>query len=236
MKYSNIVQGTFLLRSNRFIAQVIIDGRVETCHVKNTGRLGELLKENATVFLQKSPNPDRKTAYSLIGVVKGSRIVNIDSQAPNRVFYESLLNGKILLPGFKEITQVMSEKTYGNSRFDFYVENKKRRAFIEVKGVTLEEDGVAKFPDAPTERGVKHVMELVKAKNNGFDAFVVFIIQMSGIKYFTPNDTTHREFGNALRYASQNGVRVLAYECDVGTGSMELSGKRNRVVLNGPKS
>jgi len=231
LNYSNIVKGIFLSRPNRFTARVMIDGRVETCHVENTGRCREILKENAMVFLQKSLNPNRKTAYSLIGAVKGSRIVNIDSQAPNGVFYESLLNGTVMLPGFKEITLVLKEKTFGNSRFDFYVESKKRKAFVEVKGVTLEEDGIAKFPDAPTERGVKHVKELVRAKKSGFDAFVVFIVQMNGIKYFTPNDITHGEFGEALRYAGKSGVKILAFECDVSADSIILNGKRIRVVL-----
>lgn len=231
MNYSNIVKGIFISRPNRFVAEVLIGGRVEICHVKNTGRCRELLKDSAEVFLQKSLNPNRRTAYSLIGAQKGGRIVNIDSQAPNRVFYEALLNGSVQLPGFKEITLIKPEKVYGSSRLDFYVESKKRKAYIEVKGVTLEENGVAKFPDAPTERGVKHVTELVRAKNDGFDAFAVFIIQMSGIKYFTPNDITHKEFGNALRYANQNGVKILAFECDVGAESIELNGKRTRVIL-----
>lgn len=231
MNYSNIVQGEFISRPNRFIAEVIIEGRVEICHVKNTGRLKELLVEHAEVYLEKSLNPSRKTAFSLIGVKKGGRIINIDSQAPNKVFYESLSKREIDLPGLLEPILIKPEKKYGNSRFDFYVGGTSNKAYIEVKGVTLEENGIAKFPDAPTERGLKHVKELVRAKNNEFEAFLVFIIQLNGIKYFTPNDETHKEFGDALRHADKNGVKIFALECDVGADSIKLNGKRIKVVL-----
>lgn len=231
LKYSNIVQGEFISRPNRFIAEVMIDGQVEICHVKNTGRLKELLIKNAKVYLEKSNNPLRKTAFSLIGVEKGKDIINIDSQAPNKVFYESMAKGEISLPGFEELILLKSEKVYGKSRFDFYVESLLNKAFIEVKGVTLEENGVAMFPDAPTERGIRHVKELVLARNEGFEAFIIFIIQMSGITCFTPNDKTHKEFGDALRDAYKNGVKIIAFECDVGPDSMCINGKRIKVII-----
>ena len=231
MKYLNIVQGEFISRPNRFIAEVMIDGQVEICHVKNTGRLQELLKKNAKVYLEKSTNPLRKTAFSLIGVEKGKDIINIDSQAPNKVFYESIAKREICLPGFEELILLKSEKKYGKSRFDFYAESPFEKAFIEVKGVTLEENGVAMFPDAPTERGVKHVKELVLARNEGFETFIVFIIQMSGIMHFKPNDKTHKEFGDALRYAYKNGVKIMALECNVGFDSIQINGKRIKIIL-----
>lgn len=231
MKYENVCRAEFIARPNRFIAEVLLNGRIIRCHVKNTGRCKELLVEKAAVYLQQSSDPCRKTACSLIAVQKGERIVNIDSQAPNKVFHEALLNGIIQLPGFEEITFIKPEKVYGDSRFDFYIESGNDKAFIEVKGATLEEEGVAKFPDAPTERGVKHLMELIKAKEMGYTAFIVFIIQMKDIQYFTPNDRTHKEFGNALRLAEKNGVRILAYECDVMPDSIEVNGRMCSILL-----
>jgi len=232
LRYSNICEGKFIKRHNRFLAEVYIDSTKTMCHVKNTGRLKELLTEGAVVYLEKSRDPMRKTAYSLISVQKGNRIVNIDSQAPNKVFYEALVNGKLNLPGFDEITYIKQESTYGSSRFDFYIENKsKSKAYIEVKGVTLETDGIVKFPDAPTVRGVRHIYELAEAIKSGFDAYIVFIIQMNNIRYFTPNDDTHREFGEALRYAEKNGVKVLAFECDVWPDRLELNGRQCPVLL-----
>ncbi|AGC67051.1 sugar fermentation stimulation protein [Thermoclostridium stercorarium subsp. stercorarium DSM 8532] len=231
LQYSNICEGKFIKRLNRFSAEVMIEGKKTICHVKNTGRLKELLIEGATVYLEKSGNSMRKTGYSLISVKKGKSIVNIDSQAPNAVFYEALAEKKLILPGFDEIGQIKRESTYGASRFDFYIENTVRKAYIEVKGVTLENDGIAKFPDAPTLRGVKHVYELVKAKEAGFDAYIIFIIQMNNIRYFTPNDETHLEFGEALRYAKKNGVCVKAFECDVKPDFIEINGRECRVLL-----
>lgn len=231
LRYENVCQGEFISRPNRFIAEFWMDGKKHIGHVKNTGRCKELFLEKAVVYLERSGNPLRKTAYSLIAVRKGDRLVNIDSQAPNKVFHEALLNKKVILPQFGDISLIRPEITYGGSRFDFYLERGSRRALVEVKGVTLEEDGVAKFPDAPTERGVKHLYELVGAKNEGYDVFIVFIIQMSHIRYFTPNDETHGKFGEALRFAHKNGVNVLAFECDVTPDSIEVNGNSCPVVL-----
>lgn len=231
MRYSNVCQGEFISRPNRFIAEIWMEGKKHISHVKNTGRCKELLIDKAVVYLERSGNPSRKTSWSLITVQKGDRLVNIDSQAPNKVFHEALLNKKVILPQFGDPSFIKPEISYGSSRFDFYMESGNRKAFIEVKGVTLEEDGVAKFPDAPTERGVKHLYELIGAKNEGYDAFVVFIIQMNRIRYFTPNDDTHGKFGEALRYARKNGVTVLAFECDVTQDTIELNGKACPVVL-----
>lgn len=226
MNYKNIVEGTFISRPNRFIAHVKIEDKIEICHVKNTGRCKELLIEGATVYLEHSDNPNRKTAYSLIAVQKEHRLINIDSQSPNKVLHEGLLDKTIILPDFEEITEIKPEKVYQKSRFDFYIENEKRKAFIEVKGVTLEENGVVKFPDAPTERGLKHVYELIHAIENGYMAYIVFVIQMNHVKYFTPNDETQKEFGEALQYAWRKGVQVLAYECDVEPGALKLNGAK----------
>lgn len=231
MKYKDVCEAEFIARPNRFIAEILLHGQSTRCHVKNTGRCRELLVDKATVYVEKSSGTGRKTPCSLIAVEKGQRLVNIDSQAPNKVFAEALMNGKIRLPGFEEITLVQPERTYGSSRFDFYIESHDKKAFVEVKGVTLEQNGIAKFPDAPTERGVKHVLELVQASKDGFFAFIVFIIQMKNILCFTPNDDTHREFGEALRYAVQNGVAVAAYECDVTFDSIEVNGKQVAVML-----
>ncbi|NLN65551.1 MAG: DNA/RNA nuclease SfsA [Clostridiaceae bacterium] len=231
MEYKNICKAEFISRPNRFIAELLIQGQRTNCHVKNTGRCKELLTSKAVVYVERNMNPERKTPCSLIAVRKGERIVNIDSQAPNKVFYEALLDRKIKLPGFEEITYVKAEKTYKRSRFDFYVESHEKKAFIEVKGVTLEENGVAKFPDAPTVRGVKHILELVQARREGYYASIVFIIQMNRIQYFTPNDETHGEFGEALRLAAKEGVNILAYECDVTPCTIDVNGKECPIVL-----
>lgn len=206
-------------RPNRFIAHVEIGGKVETVHVKNTGRCRELLQPGARVYLEESDNPTRKTRYDLVKVYKGERLVNMDSQAPNKVVQEYIEQGKL----FEDVTLLRPETTYGKSRFDFYVEAGGERIFIEVKGVTLEEEGVVRFPDAPSERAVKHVEELIAAKEDGYQVYVIFVIQMSGVKYFTPNDTTHQAFGDALRRAAKEGVRVLAYECRVTVDGLEIS-------------
>lgn len=231
MKYENVCQAEFIARPNRFIAEILLNGRVTRCHVKNTGRCKELLIDRAAVYVQQCPGSGRKTACSLIAVQKGKRIVNIDSQAPNKVFQEALITRMIQLPGFEEITLIKPEKTYGDSRLDFYIESGQNKAFIEVKGATLEENGAARFPDAPTERGIKHLMELIKAKQDGYSAFIVFIIQMKDILYFSPNDRTHKEFGDALRLADRKGVTILAYECDVLPDSIEVNGKKCRIAL-----
>ena len=239
MKYEKIVKGIFLERPNRFIAYVEIEGKKETVHVKNTGRCRELLIPGATVYLEKGNNPDRKTAYDLVAVEKqvevkanehtigaeevsesARRLINMDSQAPNKMVEEWLWK-KELFPG---ITLVRPETTYGKSRFDFYVEyqdgsktgkNEKRKVFIEVKGVTLERDGVVLFPDAPSDRAVKHVEELTQAMDEGYEAYIILVIQMKGVKYFLPNRQTHPEFAEALQMAAKVGVKVLAYDCNV---------------------
>lgn len=226
MKYERIGRGKFLERPNRFIAYVEIEGKKETVHVKNTGRCKELLQPGAEVFLQKSDNPERKTQWDLIGVKKGKRMVNMDSQIPNKVVEEWIRKGNLFL----NATLIKPEKTYKQSRFDLYVEEGERRIFIEVKGVTLEMDGVVKFPDAPTERGVKHLNELCEAVREGYEAYVFFVIQMKGVKYFTPNMATHAAFGEALKHAKEQGVHVLAYDCKVSKDSIEI-GKEVPVVF-----
>lgn len=218
MKYQHIVPAKFLERPNRFIAYVELDGQREKVHVKNTGRCKELLQSGATVYLEKSGNPTRSTAYDLVAVEKGERMVNMDSQAPNKAVGEWLLT-KELFPG---LSFVRPETKYGNSRFDFYVETEKEKIFIEVKGVTLEEDGVVRFPDAPSERAVKHVEELVEAKKAGYRVFVFFVIQMQGVEYFMPNVATHEAFAKALIQARDEGVEVLAYDCMVTPDSMMI--------------
>ena len=215
MHYSNCTAGTFLSRPNRFVAQVALDGRTETCHVKNTGRCRELLIPGCRVYLTRSDNPARKTKYDLIAVEKqtahGPLLINMDAQAPNHVF-EAWARADQFRPG---LTLLRPETVYGASRFDFYWETDTDRGFVEVKGVTLEEDGVARFPDAPTLRGVKHLEELIAARQAGYQAALCFIVQFSGAKYVTPNDTTHPQFGQALRRAAQAGVEVFALGCAV---------------------
>ena len=211
MKYKNIKEGIFKERPNRFIAYVEIDGTLEVCHVKNTGRCKELLAPNVRVYLEESDNPDRKTKYDLISVYKGDKLFNIDSQAPNKVFGEWVKDSGY----FKNVTLVKPEKKFGNSRFDFYIEADGKNIFAEVKGVTLEKDGVLMFPDAPTERGVKHINELAECVKEGYEAYSVFIIQTDYAKYFTPNKETHPEFAAALKNALKNGVKVLCLTCNV---------------------
>ena len=218
MQYQRIEKGRFLSRPNRFIAHVELDGRTEVVHVKNTGRCRELLIPGATVYLEKSDNPARKTQYDLIAVEKGTLLVNMDAQAPNQVFREWAEAGN-----FQEgLTLLRPETTWGDSRFDFYWEAGDRRGFVEVKGVTLEEDGHACFPDAPTERGVKHLNELARCQTDGYEAAVCFVLQMAGMKDFAPNDRTHPAFGDALRQASQAGVRIMARECIVTPDSLTI--------------
>lgn len=222
--YENMVPAIFKERPNRFIAHCILDGQEVIAHVKNTGKCRELLVPGTTVYLQHHDNPKRKTQYSLIAVQKGERLINMDSQVPNKVCYEALREGKISLPGIeKPLTFIKGEYTYGNSRFDAYVEAEEVKGFIEVKGVTLEEDGVVRFPDAPTERGVKHIYELIQAKKEGYKAYILFVIQMKGVKYFTPNDITHKAFGDALREAKKQGVEILAYDTNVSIEGIEIN-------------
>ena len=217
MRYSNMVPGVFLERPNRFIAYVEIDGKTEVCHVKNTGRCRELLLPGTQVWCQKSDNPGRKTKYDLITVRKGDRLINMDSQAPNAAAREWLLAG-----GLGEISELRAETVHGDSRFDFSFELEGKRCFLEVKGVTLENDGVCAFPDAPTERGVKHLKGLARAAAEGYGAYVLFVIQMPDVKYLRPNDDTDPAFGEALREAAKNGVQIFAVDCAVTEDVMEL--------------
>lgn len=219
MKYDNILEGKFISRPNRFIAHIEVNNKIEICHVKNTGRCKELLTPSAKVFVQESNNPKRKTKFSLIGVIKENRMINMDSQVPNKVALEWLSKGNL----FKEITLIRPETKYKNSRFDFYVETKNKKAFIEVKGVTLEEDGVVRFPDAPTERGVKHVNELCECIQDGYDAYIIFVIQMKNVLYFEPNVKMHKEFAEALKKAKECGVNILAVDCEVTEDSINIS-------------
>lgn len=218
MKYRNVEEAIFLERPNRFTAYVERKGHREICHVKNTGRCRELLIPGAAVYLEKSENPGRKTLYDLIAVKKGEVLINMDSQAPNQAAEEWLRRGGL----FKGERNIKREVRYGNSRFDLYVETGGRKIFIEVKGVTLEEDGIARFPDAPTERGIKHIRELVACMEEGFEAFLLFVIQMKGITAFEPNERTHPAFGEALREAEGKGVRILARDCLVTQDSMMI--------------
>ena len=219
MQYANIRSARFLSRPNRFIAKVDIDGREETVHVKNTGRCRELLVPGRTVWLEEGANPARKTGYDLIAVDKDGLLVNMDAQAPNRVFAEWAKAGNFV-PG---LTLLRPETVWGKSRFDFYWEAGDRRGFVEVKGCTLEEDGFCRFPDAPTERGVKHLNELTACMADGYEAAICFVIQMEGMKRFSPNDDTHPAFGDALRAAHAAGVRVLAPGCHVEPDRLEIT-------------
>ena len=218
IEYPNMVQGRFLARPNRFVAHVELNGETEICHVKNTGRCRELLQPSAAVWCQHHDDPGRKTAWSLITVQKGNRLVNMDSQVPNRAAREYLERGGLgFVPEF-----VKPERTFGQSRFDLYYEAVDRKGFVEVKGVTLEEDGVARFPDAPTERGCKHLRELQAAAAQGYEAWVLFVIQMPDIRRFEPNDPRDPAFGEALRQAARNGVQVRAVSCQVTPSTMEI--------------
>lgn len=222
--YDNMLEATFIKRPNRFIAHCMLDGEEVIAHVKNTGRCKELLIEGVKVYLQWNDNPNRKTKYSLISVGKGERLINMDSQVPNKMVYEALNNKTFVLPGVKEeLTHLKGEKTYKQSRFDFYFETKTQKGFIEVKGVTLEKNGVVLFPDAPTERGLKHIHELIEARSEGYLAYVIFVIQMDNIKYFTPNMETHKAFGEALKVAEIKGVKVLAYDSIVTKESIRIN-------------
>lgn len=218
--YKNVVKGIFCDRPNRFIANVMIDGKKEVCHVKNTGRCRELLVPGCEVFLEKSDNEKRKTAYDLIAVnkvVKDKTIfINMDSQIPNAVASEWILQGGLgFIPWL-----LKREVKHRNSRFDIYGEYEGEKIFVEVKGVTLEEDGIVRFPDAPTKRGVKHVKELIECVKDGYQAYILFVIQMKGIKYFVPNNATQPEFGAMLKKANEAGVKILAVECDVEKDSI----------------
>jgi sugar fermentation stimulation protein A len=217
MKYENMVPGRFLARPNRFIAHVEIGGNMEIVHVKNTGRCRELLPVGAEVWCRFDPNPARKTHYDLITVRKGQRLINMDSQAPNAAAKEWLLSG-----GLGEIDNLKAESFHGDSRFDFSFTKDEKQCFLEVKGVTLENDGVCAFPDAPTERGAKHLRGLAALAQQGYGAYVLFVIQMSDVKYLHPNDITDPAFGAALREAAAAGVQILAMDCAVTEDTMQI--------------
>lgn len=222
IKYSKTKKAVFVERPNRFIAKVLVDGKEETVHVKNTGRCRELLVKGCEIILYESDNISRKTKYDLVAVYKKRDgktplLINMDSQIPNDVAEEWLEKSGL----FSSNAKIRREVKYGDSRFDFYIEDGERKAFIEVKGVTLEENGVAMFPDAPTERGIKHINELALAKSQGYDAYILFIIQMKEICEMRPNDKTHKAFADALCEAEKKGVRVLALDCTITENSIE---------------
>ena len=219
MRYENMVPGMFVSRPNRFIAHVQIHGKEEICHVKNTGRCRELLPPGARVWCQEFDNTKRKTRFDLITVQKGTRLINMDSQAPNQAAREWLLAG-----GMGEISDLKGEYTQGDSRYDFSFIKDGVRCFLEVKGVTLETEGVCAFPDAPTARGTKHLQGLTRLAKEGFGTYVLFVIQMSDVQYLHPNDATDPAFGKALRQAQANGVQILAVECVVTQNTMDIRG------------
>lgn len=211
MRYEKLFEAEFIERLNRFVAAVNLNGERVMCHVRNTGRLKELLVPGVKVYIEESGNPARKYRYTLVQVLKKERLVNIDSQAPNKMAAEWVKSSGY----FGKISVIKPEKIFGSSRFDLYIESGERRIFIEVKGVTLENDGVAYFPDAPTERGIKHLNELAECAASGYEACILFVIQMKGINEFRPNDMSHPEFGTALRRAAEAGVEIMAYDCEV---------------------
>ena len=226
MKYAEVIKGEFLSRPNRFIAKVKIEDEIHTVHVKNTGRCKELLVPNCTVYLAVADNPNRKTKYDLIGVEKVRNcgdilLINMDSQIVNAAAEEWLKKGEL----FGKDAVIRREVTFGKSRFDFYIESENRKIFLEVKGVTLENDGIASFPDAPTERGIKHIKELITCCNNGYVSYILFVIQMKGVTEFTPNDITHKAFGDALREAQKSGVKIIAMDSVITPNSIEIDQK-----------
>lgn len=219
MTYKNIIKAVFIDRPNRFIARCEINEQVETVHVKNTGRCKELLIPGTTVFLEKFNAQTRKTNYDLISVIKGNRIINIDSQAPNKIFLEWAKIGKFL----PDILLIKPEYRFLNSRFDFYIETPFKKIFIEIKGATLENNGVVMFPDAPTQRGLKHISELIEVKKKGYEAYIIFVIQMENAKYFMPNYITHKAFADKLKECDDNGVNVAAFDTIVTEKSIVLN-------------
>ncbi len=221
MKYHNIVKASFVARHNRFVATVNVDGQDELCHVKNTGRLKELLLPNATVYLESNNNPERKTKYSLVAVENRGRIVNVDSTSPNKVFYEWVRAGHFV----ENPTLVKPEATFGNSRFDCYIEADNKRIFAEVKGVTLKQNNTALFPDAPTERGVKHLRELIECTKQGYEAYIVFIVAMKGCRDFSPNKERHKKFADTLAECEKVGVNILVLDCKVLPDEIEIDKK-----------
>lgn len=220
-----IYEGIFIERPNRFNAKVLLDGEELTVHVPNTGRCREILKEGTKIFLREELNPTRKTKYDLIAAMKGDILINIDSQIPNKVVNEALLNRKIHT--LHKYSKIKREKTYGKSRFDFKLstEDEKENYFLEVKGVTLEDNGHCMFPDAPTERGARHILELIEAKKEGYGAGILFLVQIDNVETFSPNDERDPEFGRALRLARENGVDIMVYNCKVDKNMIEINQK-----------
>lgn len=225
MKYNSIKKGKFLTRKNRFVALIEIENEVTTCHVKNTGRLKEILLPNTIVYVEEVNNPNRKTKYDLIAAKKGNRIINIDSLAPNKVVQENIYHL------FPDLVKYQQEKTYKNSRFDFYIETKSDKIYIEVKGVTQEVDNVVMFPDAPTERGLKHIQELIDAVKKGYQAYIIFVIQLKDVLYFTPNNDIHEKFAELLTRAHNEGVHILAYDCNVTPNEITLKDSVDVLLL-----
>lgn len=221
VKYSNVISGVFRRRINRFIAEVWVEGNLEQVHVKNTGRLKELLVEGATIYLECPSNHKRRTKYSLIAVEKDGRIVNIDSQVPNRVVYDAFKENRVA--EIQHIKLLQREVTYGKSRFDLYFEDEQRKGFIEVKGVTLDNNGIAMFPDAPTERGTKHIMEMIEAVHAGYVGYIFFLVQMQGCTAFSPHQEMDTPFAEALRIAAKKGVQILAYDSYVTADEIIIS-------------
>lgn len=221
MQYPNIEKGYFISRPNRFIALVERNGQIEKVHVKNTGRCRELLKPQAPVYLVRSDQPARKTQYDLVAVEKGNLLINVDAQAPNQVFRAFLEQGGFL----PHLTTIRPEYTWEDSRFDFYLEQGLQKHLVEIKGVTLEEHGIARFPDAPTQRGVKHIEGLIRSRQAGFEAWICFVVQMAPMKWVEPNDETHPAFGATLRKAVQAGVHVKAFVCDVTPDTLAICGE-----------
>ena len=220
MIYKNIYSGIFLNRPNRFLANVLIDGEKELVHVKNTGRCKEILIEGTKVYLEKSNNPKRKTRYSLISAYKNNSLINIDSQVPNKVIYDAIKENKI--EALNNVDLLKKEVTYKQSRFDLYYEKDNLKGFIEIKGVTLEDNGICLFPDAPTERGVKHIKELIESKKEGFTSYLIFLIQLDNISKFTPNKKMHPSFYTNLKLAKEEGINILAYNSNVGPNSIDI--------------
>ena len=226
MRYNkNIYEGIFVKRPNRFNAEVILNDEILTVHVPNTGRCKEILKEGTRVFLREELNPNRKTKYDLIAAMKGDILISIDSQIPNKVVFEALNDGKI--EKLKKYTNILKEKTFGKSRFDFKLstEDEDEQYFLEVKGVTLEENGYSRFPDAPTERGARHILELIEAKREGYGAGILFLIQIENVTRFSPKDDTDPAFGEALRLAAKSGIDIFAYNCKV---------YKDGIIINNP--
>ncbi len=228
MRYEKIVKAKFVFRQNRFVAEVTVKGTPVLAHVKNTGRCRELLVAGSTVYLEdfKGRMRTRKMRYDLVAVEKGNLLINMDSQAPNKVVEEALVSGTLQLPGMEQLSKIKAEEICGNCRLDFFVRDQSgKEGYAEIKGVTLEKDGVALFPDAPTERGIKHLNELKKLAESGYSAYVIFVVQMEGMQYFEPNYQCHVAFGRTLQEASESGVKVLAYECRVAQQELTLSGE-----------